>query len=92
MQGIEEYLILLETRCLLTELHKNSHTLGGGKCMAALGSYILFYILNSLNRARFPYKTIFCDMYHTISYPLIMALIRGRFGRKFKSTRILMRG
>jgi len=60
--------------------------------MAALGSYILFYIINSLNRARFPYKTIFCDMYHTISYPLIMALIREEFCRKFKSACILMRG
>ena len=41
--------------------------------MAALGSCILFYIVYSLNKARFPYKTTFCEMYHTIHQTLIMA-------------------
>ena len=45
--------------------------------MAALGSYILFYIIYSLIRVMFPNKTTFCDLNHTISYPQYMALIRG---------------
>ena len=45
--------------------------------MAALGSYILFYIIYSLIRVMFPNKTTFCDLNHTISYSQYMAIIRG---------------
>ena len=34
--------------------------------MAALGSYILFYIIYSLIRVMFPDKSVFCDISHFI--------------------------
>jgi hypothetical protein len=59
--------------------------------MAALGSYILLYIVYSLSKEKFPDKTTFCDMYHTLKIGEILSFIRGEDSRKFQSIRIFRR-
>ena len=62
---------------------KQPHIKEEDECMAALGSYILFYFIYSLIIAKFPDKTTFCDISHIpVSYP-IRALIRGDNSRKY---------
>ena len=70
---------------------KQPHIKEEDECMAALGSYILFYIIYSLIRVMFPNKTIFCDRGHILHSSLISALIRGSNSRIFNQISILRR-